>query len=464
MKLVDSTGTETAVERAHQQWKGIFAHTPAAATLILITAHQSIIAASSFFLTRLVGEFQEQRPFQGYLILYLAAMLIPYFPGCASFVALQSWINRAHREFVTRFARTAYGFTDAHCDSGLRSVSESMIARNSFLAIRDYLTFIHGLVGFLLNSTLSIVVLGIMLPGNLLTGYFFTLSLCALLIVVMRTSVARKSSEMEKQFAYYGQILARVWANTTLGNRYHYENWSRATDTHATAYYGASTRLQWLKQAGNLSLALTALGPTIFLVWNVVKNGHADAVLIAAVIVNLTRIFHILNSLSALVYQVLDLSSMNARIKMLFAAEQDLLAPRDSPKSPAGVMSMNGEPVRCFAEATRALIVAGTGRFTIRGENGAGKSTLLRFVKKSLGDRSLLLPAQQSDLVWRNAGDKVSTGQSMLMQLEEAVNIPDIDALLLDEWDANLDQSNRIAVDQMLSLLSETKLILEIRH
>lgn len=464
MKSTNSIGKCVACEGALRQWKSVFSHIPAGVTLSLIVAHQSIIASSSFFLPRLVEAFQHQRPYQSFLLLYLAAMLIPYIPGCASLIALQSWINRAHHEFVRRFSCTAYGLTSANRDNKLRDLSESVVARNSFIVIRDYLAFIHGFLGFFLNSTLSILVLGILLPGHLLAGYFFTLALCATVIVLLRTTVARKSSETEMQFASYGQMLSRMWANTTLGNRYHYEKWSCATNRCADLYYTASLRLQCFKQVGNLALALTALGPTIFLVWKVVVDGHADPGLAAAVIVNLTRIFHILNSLSALVYQVLDLSSINARLQVLFAAERDLLTSREFPTSPVGEMTVNGERITCYSTTAKMLIAEKTGRFTLRGENGAGKSTFLNYLKGTLGDGALLLPAQQSDLVWESVSDAASTGQCTLKQLEEVSSVPHIQVLLLDEWDANLDRTNRIAVDKMLGALSQKKLIVEIRH
>ncbi|MFK0379070.1 hypothetical protein [Pandoraea sp. NPDC090278] len=464
MKSINPVGKGITVKGSFRQWKSIFIHAPAGITLCLILTHQSIIASSSFFLTRVIEAFQHQRPYQLFLLLYLVAMLIPYVPGCASFVALQSWINRAHHEFVKRFSCTAYGLISANRDDKLRVLSESVVARSSFLAIRDYLTFIHGFLGFFLNSTLSILVLGILLPGDLLTGYLVTLTLCAAVIVLLRTTIARKSAETEMQFASYGQSLTRIWANTTLGNRYHFEKWSHETNGRAESYYTASFRLQCLKQVGNLALALTSLGPTIFLVWRVVVGGHADPALVAAIIVNLTRIFHILNSLSALVYQVLDLSSMNARLQVLFATEQDLLKSREYPTGPVGEMTMNGEQVTSYSTTAQMLMSENIGRFTLRGENGAGKSTFLNYLKGTFGDRALLLPAQQSDLVWQRMNDAGSTGQCALRQLEEASSVPDIQVLLLDEWDANLDQANRIAVDKMLGALSQEKLIVEIRH
>src|SRR4051794_2943125 len=95
-----------------QRWLTVFIHPSALLTIALIAIHQSIIASSSYFLTRLIELFQQSGEYSHYLLLYLAAMLIPYLPGCLSFISLQRWINQAHRSFIYAIAQTAYGLTE----------------------------------------------------------------------------------------------------------------------------------------------------------------------------------------------------------------------------------------------------------------------------------------------------------------------------------------------------------------
>lgn len=58
----------------------------------------------------------------------------------------------------------------------------------------------------------------------------------------------------------------------------------------------------------------------------------------------------------------------------------------------------------------------------------------------------------------------MSTGQRTLKQLHEAFDLPATKYLLLDEWDANLDDENRRTVNERLDRLSINKVIVEIRH
>lgn len=447
-----------------QRWLAIFNHPSAVLTVGLITIHQAIIATSSYFLTRLIEVFQQGGDYQEYLFLYLAAMLVPYIPGCISFFTLQVWINQAHQKLTNRLATTAYGLTEKYREAAIREIVESVAARNSFITIKDYLNFVHGFLGFLLNSSLSMLVLGFLLPGNLLAGYIVSLVLCSSIIILMKKSISSRSAKLELRFISYSESLSAIWDNTTLGNKCNFDQWLKIRDSAAEKYYRESNELQFFKQIGNLLLAAAALGPTIYLVAHAVQDNSAAPALIAAIVVNLTRVFHILNSLSSLVYQLLDWTSMNARLKVLFDAEQRLSDEVKLPTASSGDLNLNQVPVKKFDDIVSSIRNESRGRFTIRGGNGVGKSTLLLILKKALANDAILIPAHHGKLCWESSGGNMSTGQKTLAQLQEVSGKQNIKYLLLDEWDANLDIKNTLNINQILEELSHEKVVLEIRH
>jgi ABC-type bacteriocin/lantibiotic exporter with double-glycine peptidase domain len=351
-----------------------------------------------------------------------------------------------------------------HRDRILRETVESVSARNSFMAIKDYLTFIHGFVGFFLNSALSMIVLSVLLPGHLFTGYIISLVISVTLILLLRGTVGRHSTRTEKAFIAYSESLSRIWDNCALGNHYNFNLWQSSRDRRARQYYRQSNRLQLLKQSGNLALATAALLPTIYLISKAIDRTTAEPTLVAAIIVNLTRVFHILSSLSALVYQLLDFSAMNSRLRLMFDTERRLSEPLDLPDTPCGEIVVNGAPVHDYDSVTMSVRSSLHGRFTVRGANGAGKSTLLQVLKRALADEAVLLPAQHGKLEWQHELKALSTGQKTLAQLQEISNHAGVKYLLLDEWDANLDSDNRRAISDMLDLLGQSKVIVEIRH
>lgn len=457
-------GVSRLTDLGSRQWKDLFLLSAAGWTLILVLIHQGIIAASSYFLTRLIEAFQAEADYRPYLFQYLLAMVLPYLPGCASFLALQAWINQAHRRFSARLPETIFGHTDKHSDNALREATEAAYSRNSFSVLKDYLTFLHQFVTLFLNSALSIVVLALLLPANLVEGYTVSVIASISLILLLRPSVHSLSTKTEAALVSYGDALCQVWDNSVLGNRYNFDLWSNYREQLAAKYYRQSNKLQCLKQAGNLALALISLVPTIYLIIVAVQSKAAEPILIAAIVVNLTRIFHILNSLSGLVNQILDFSAMNARMRVMMSPELRFGTPSPFPTKPRGQIYVNGAPIQEYKSVVEIVRSCSHGRFTIQGANGAGKSTLLQVLKQTLSGDAILVPSHNGKLHWRATGIEKSTGERAVGHLLEISKHPEAKYLLLDEWDANLDASNTNAINDLLQSLSQHKVIVEIRH
>ncbi|SCU73313.1 conserved membrane hypothetical protein [Cupriavidus necator] len=458
------TGVRRLVELEPRQWRDLFLLSAAGWTLILILVHQGIIAASSYFLTRLIEAFQAGADYRPYLFQYLLTMVLPYLPGCASLLALQVWINQAHRRFSARLPATIFGHTDKHSDNSLREATEAAYSRNSFAALKDYLTFLHQFATLALNSALSIVVLALLLPANLLEGYTASVLASITLILLLRPGVHSLSTKTETALISYGEVLSQVWDNSVLGNRYNFDLWNSYREQLASKYYRQSFKLQCLKQAGNIALALISLLPTTYLIIGAVQSKSAEPILIAAIVVNLTRVFHILNSLSGLVNQILDFSAMNARIRVMMRPELRFCDPSPLPAKPRGEIYLNGTLIHEYKSVVEILRGCSHGRFTIQGANGAGKSTLLQVLKQALSGDAILVPSHNGKLHWRATGREKSTGERAVGQLLEISKHPDAKYLLLDEWDANLDSSNTNAINDVLETLSQDKVIVEIRH
>ncbi|MFD2426168.1 hypothetical protein ACFSUI_21430 [Ralstonia solanacearum] len=177
----------------------------------------------------------------------------------------------------------------------------------------------HDLVSFTLNSSLSMAVIIFLLPSKLALGYVVSFVLCLGFIFLLRKTIAASSSDYEIRYLAYTDTLNKAWDNVALGNSYNEAIWRRRKEEAGRNFYKAAIALQIRKQLGNILLAGASLLPTIFLIVMIFRDGHASPPVVAAVVVNLTRIFLILNALSALVYKVLDLSSMRAKLEVLFA-------------------------------------------------------------------------------------------------------------------------------------------------
>lgn len=443
----------------------LFRPIPVGITLLLIAIHQSMIASSSYFLIELITAFQTQHNYDFYLYAYLFTMVIPYIPGCFAHISLQYWINQAHHQIVGRLMHSALNQTHLYRDSKRQEMLEATVSRNSFSICSAYLSFIYGFVDFLLNSVLSILVLGLILPGHLLTGYMVSLILCALAIIILRPSIAKLADNSERLYIHFSTALSTIWENVVLGNQHNFHYWQEDQRTKGNAYYHSVIRLEWVRELSNILLSMLSLGPTIFLVISAIYTQDTGASFIAAIIVNLTRIFHILNALSTLVYDVLDWSSIHARLGIISETDNMMSEPYSTlPMQVYKPIQANGRDISNFDVFQKTLLDIDYGRFTITGENGSGKTTLLYFLKKNFADKAFFIPAHYANLCWGKDIHHLSSGEKMLYQLNEILHIKGVHYLLLDEWDANLDQSNRAAIDQFLTSLSKQYVIIEVRH
>jgi len=134
-------------------------------------------------------------------------------------------------------------------------------------------------------------------------------------------------------------------------------------------------------------------------------------------------------------------------------------------------------------DAMALILARPTGRINVRGANGSGKSTLLTILKAAVKTRAYYWPtadrlafqfAQGQDEVETDEdGDPLppsetkrgfSSGERQLQALREIVRHTDAPIYLLDEWDANLDPSNRAAADALVEELARRARVVEISH
>jgi ABC-type multidrug transport system fused ATPase/permease subunit len=259
-------------------------------------------------------------------------------------------------------------------------------------------------------------------------------------------------------------VLSRSWENVTLGNSHNESIWRKREKVAGASFYAVSNRLQILKQGGNVLLAAASLGPTIFLIVSIVRDAQTSAATMAAIRVSLTRGFLILNSLSALVYKFLDWSSIRARLEVLFDTASSVSTNDGERQGVMDCVSLNGVPVDDVLQAVQVIRGASYGRFLITGANGSGKSTLLLALKSAFSGASFLLPAHHGDLMWDVETAHLSTGKKAEVCLREILALPNVKYLLLDKWDANLDNSNRQAINQMPDEMSQVRTIVEVCH
>lgn len=177
------------------------------------------------------------------------------------------------------------------------------------------------------------------------------------------------------------------------------------------------------RQLSSFLLGMVALLPTMYLIYKTTNAATISAAALTAIIVNLTRIVHILNSFGDLIYQVVELKSTLPRLEVLRSVLREINEAGSSlDLQPRGAVAVNGFTVDDYREVSNIIRKTGVGRYTITGENGSGKSSLLAHLKSEHGDRSHLLAASVAEFSWRDMDEKASTGQALLAALEEVIH------------------------------------------
>jgi len=467
MKTVNSNPIKSNLLSKDYQdkwWKIVFGHSATWITLILAVIHQSIVASSIFWLTQAIDRFQAGMIFAPLIYLYLLSMVAPYIPGTISFIYLQKWINKAHLRFINLFMAKMNGCVNKYRDTALKEQVNSVLARNSFTAIREYISFIYMLVELGLNSLLSMAVISILLPLHLLLGYTLSLVICAIVITVLHKHINVTSAKLENQQISYSNILDKSWDNATLGNQYSYDLWEKQKTIIGGDFYATSDKLAFIREFGSILLAMCSLLPTVFLIIVMIQKGQTDAFMIGALMVSLTRIFLILNSLNTVLYQVLHFISITAKLKVLFNVGTSISTAKNTINGVINNIQVNQTSIKDIAHLKQVFSDAKEGRFTITGANGSGKSTALLTLHKIYQGKGFLLPTHYTDLIWKSSTDELSTGQRLMVLIKEIASIKKIKYLFLDEWDANLDAINTKDINHMLDEISKTKVVIEVRH
>ena len=89
---------------------------------------------------------------------------------------------------------------------------------------------------------------------------------------------------------------------------------------------------------------------------------------------------------------------------------------------------------------------------------------MLLQLKENLKESAYYLPAN-SDLFFDNAMENnFSSGERQVNALHNLRTLKGVQYLLLDEWDANLDNNNKQLLSTLLDKLSLSYCILEVRH
>ncbi len=267
-------------------------------------------------------------------------------------------------------------------------------------------------------------------------------------------SVQSEQSAKTELFSY----LLKAWDNILLKNQIINSIYvNQLTAKHhdvLSATTRAATTSEGVVFLLNILSALPVLGLSVYLMMTHLQN----TTYLAGLLVVLPAQLSILGNFRCVFQQVTNMSSFVARFENSWT--NSLLTSSES-RINVGEVRLGASHLNSLSEIVNKVEKTSQGRILVTGKNGAGKSTLLLHLNSHLKN-SFYLPTAPNLEIGIGAGSE-STGERILKHFEFIAE-QNISVLLLDEWDANLDISNRKLICQKIETLSKKMCVVEIRH
>jgi ABC-type transport system involved in cytochrome bd biosynthesis fused ATPase/permease subunit len=455
---------------------GLLTNKWALSCFIVMAIQQAIEASSTFWLVLLAQRVTTGQSFYIYLIIYLTSLLLPYIPNCLALILKTSWKQDAQKTFIHAFVDSNRNNINEWGNKGIKEEKLSILTSEGPNTLNLFIDYAWDLYVYVLSVLFNIVALAIVVEPFFLVSYGFSL-VCVFTVM----SLNRRAQRQLTQKALIARVdlsqsLLAAWDNVLLGNGYNFKLWYERTMQRLKRCLQRNVDLERFDQILAICVSLITSLPSLFIVAYFMLKYQNDVPKLTSFVVILPLLFMILSY----TYQTLSLifrwamhRSKLMTIYQSIAETHHHNALHDRRIKWPKIMATYSTRADDYISRTVTqpilspedllLQTSKAGRLTLRGENGCGKSTALMLVKKSLKERAFFLPTH-NQLSFVAETNKYSTGESLRKRLQEILEKVDTDVLLLDEWDANLDEENKDQLSGLIDQLSIKKCVIEVRH
>ena len=459
--------------------------------LALMVAEAMLAAATTWFVINAGRKVAAGEFLLGDLIWILTAQSASYVAGVISWIYAERAGYRGFGKFMLRFARANRGKVKLFGDRTARDRVEPFLTGETFQCFFDVMYELEFALKLFLGLVFNAFVLGAEIDVSLPFAYVGALAALLLMQWVLQNPIARTYLENQRMNNRVTAQGYTAWDNIFSGNAYNLRLWLAAFKSRLREAVTAQIRAIVAREgmsamSGIVSLAIVFATMSVVAVHNV-----GNTVLLIALATTLPRQIEMTYELHLLASGWNDFIAIWTRFggvaaNMLPQPEESF----DSRIKFDRLVLREGDDANVVSSVNDALRIVQarpTGRINVRGGNGTGKSSLLASLKTEMRRRAFYWPASDR-LAFQFAGGVVpvdvegehedeaiagetpdkklgfSTGERQLKSLEEIVNATDAQVYLLDEWDANLDATNKAKADALVDALAARARVVEISH
>ncbi len=327
----------------------------------------------------------------------------------------------------------------------------------NYLAVIIFLGL--DLFSFVLSIGLGVLAIGLTLDTSFIPAYIIA-GLLSFSAFKYLQKMAKSAAESEQQSrSKLESYLFKAWENIFFKNSEVVANYLKNFNLHFNNAKIKSRHSSLMSETMVAALTFIASVPVIIAIFVVISRHNGDVKVMAALLAAIPRQLNMLATFRTIFQTVSSLVSFEAKFKTM----QDnaiLNEPNLSSRISIKNISVEDQVYSSLEDLSKNISHSGPTRIQIRGSNGSGKSTLMLHLNESL-ESSFYIPAHPQFEI--DGAQEGSTGQKMLKHIEYAALL-DNKYLLLDEWDANLDQENILKINEILNKISKEKVIVEVRH
>jgi ABC-type bacteriocin/lantibiotic exporter with double-glycine peptidase domain len=405
--------------------------------------------------------------------MFILSLTVAYIPTALTnfFITKAKYIT--YSGYINSFSEKSSNHIHHFYNKQFRDEKEAYFTHESWLIIQEDYDFIVDMSSLIFNVVLNVMVLSWFLNSAFLISYLCAVPLAILCVTLSKSNLQYWSDKSQTSRSEMMQTLGSGWDTILTGNTWNIGIWKNYFAKKAAAS-GKNQRglILNIDIIATLTLMISAF-PILIVLFMTFQNALGDIQLLAMLVATTPRQVTTIQYLSDAISLFVNLNDKARRTKQLSAHlnfDKENVNKGQIKWGAIFISSKNYDatPVYSFDE-----IVTGTngfkpGRYTITGSNGTGKTTLLADIKTKLHGNAYILPTHSKIIFLNDTGlGEFSSGEKMAANLHEiADNVcaTEMPVILLDEWNANLDNENIKKLSKIIDDISINNCVIEVIH